>query len=90
MAWADEMSSFLTCIDPNHMVGISTEGFFSEADPQVGRRRRLMPVGAKLACVQLPACRLHVVQVPSSSPHWRLPSSASACPHSCLTLSVCS
>ncbi|KAL4433080.1 hypothetical protein ABPG77_006507 [Micractinium sp. CCAP 211/92] len=34
VAWADEMSSILTCIDPNHMVGISTEGFFSEADPQ--------------------------------------------------------
>lgn len=30
--WAEEMVSFLKCVDPNHLIYLGTEGFFGETD----------------------------------------------------------
>lgn len=30
--WAEEMASFLKCVDPNHLISLGTEGFFGETD----------------------------------------------------------
>lgn len=37
-AWADEMSAFLSCVDPNHMIHVGSEGYFTETAPEVGLR----------------------------------------------------
>ncbi|EFN53900.1 hypothetical protein CHLNCDRAFT_136075 [Chlorella variabilis] len=33
-AWADEMSAFLSCVDPNHMIHVGSEGYFTETAPE--------------------------------------------------------